>query len=450
MTKPNIIFVLIDSLRADQCLGNEKSSHTEFLDSTRSDGIYFENTFASGDGTIISLNCLLNSKFQFQTGIRTQKIVLLNDNNLQTLKNSGYQIHGLIPELTSFASFRSYLKNKDNSYNAGPPPETLPTGLTEKISTLLKSLKNESPWFCYIHLFDLHPLREGRLPTKIENFQTEKFGNSLYSQTVSSIDHYLKKIFQDIDFENTLLVITADHGERIPFGDKTSFQFEPELKSITKIGRKILPKNTHNVGGKFLGKVKKTVGKAKVEYSNKELTPYQKRSRDPYFTLSLHEELLHIPLFLKGLGLPKKNISNQVSTLDIFPTIFDIVGIPYKKSKFYNSLVPLINNRKIPSLDIFLHTIPYQKESLLDRVGIRTSKFKYFRNSRNSKKDVHLYDLENDPHENNNIAQDNLEMVEKMEDKLSNMQKDSKKFDETLDQKEDEEISKELKKLGYM
>ena len=143
-------------------------------------------------------------------------------------------------------------------------------------------------------------------------------------------------------------MITADHGERIPYGDKASFQFEPELKSITKIGRKILPKNAHKVGGKFMGKVKKTVGKVKVEYSNKELTPYQKRSRDPYFTLSLHEELLHIPLFLKGLGLPKKNIQNQISTLDIFPTIFDIVKIPYKKSKFCNSLVPLINNRKIP------------------------------------------------------------------------------------------------------
>ena len=306
MTKPNIIFVLVDSLRADQCSGDEKTAYTKFLDSVRSDGIYFENTFASGDGTIISLNCLLNSKFQFQTGIRKQKIVLLNDNNLQTLKDSGYHIHGLVPELTSFASFRSYFENKDNSYNAGPPPETLPTGLTDKISSLLKSLKNESPWFCYIHLFDLHPLREGKLPIKIEDFQTNEYGNSLYSQTVSSIDYHLKKNFHDINFENTLLVITADHGERIPYGDKASFQFEPELKSITKIGRKILPKNAHKVGGKFMGKVKKTVGKVKVEYSNKELTPYQKRSRDPYFTLSLHEELLHIPLFLKGLGLPKK------------------------------------------------------------------------------------------------------------------------------------------------
>ena len=86
----NILFVLVDGLRADQCFGADKTSYTPFLDSLISGGVYFKNTFASADGTIISLNCMLNSKFQFQTGIRAQKIILLEDNHLQKLKNSGY------------------------------------------------------------------------------------------------------------------------------------------------------------------------------------------------------------------------------------------------------------------------------------------------------------------------------------------------------------------------
>ena len=36
-----------------------------------------------------------------------------------------------------------------------------------------------------------------------------------------------------------------------------------------------------------MGKIKKTVGKTKRDYLDKEVTPYEKRSRDPYFTLSL-------------------------------------------------------------------------------------------------------------------------------------------------------------------
>ena len=447
---PNILFILVDGFRADQCFGIDKTSHTPLLDSLISSGVYFKNTFSSTDGTMISLNCVLNSKSQFQTGIRAQKIILLEDNHLQKLKNSGYYIGGLIPKLTSLKPITSYFQNENHIYDPGPPPETLTTGITEKISSLLNSLKNTSPWFCYLHLFDLHPLREGRKPLKIEEFQSEKFGNSLYAQTVSAIDYCLKKILDRINFDNTLLIVTSDHGERIPFNEKSSFDFEPEFNSVTSLGRRILPKSTHNIGGKIMGKLKREIGKTKLDSSNKELTPYQKRSRDPYFTLSLHDELLHIPFLLKGLTLPSKIISNQISTLDFFPTIFELVGIMQNNTKYSSSLVPLINNQPMTEKAIFLHTIPYEKESPLDRIGMRTSKYKYFRNSKNPKKDVHLYDLENDPYENNNISKNNLPIIEKMEKLLYDIQNNTLELDNTLSKEEEEKISKELRKLGYI
>jgi len=448
--RPNVLFILVDGLRADQCYGVDKTSYTPFLDSLISSGVYFKNTFSSADGTHISLNCMLSSKSQFQTGIRAQKIILLEDNHLQKLKNSGYYISGLIPKLTSFKHIADYFQNENHTYEPGPPPETLTTGITEKISCILNSLNNISPWFCYLHLFDLHPLREGHKPLKIEEFQSEKFGDSLYAQTVSSIDYWLKKILDRINFDNTLLIVTSDHGERIPFNEKSSFNFEPEFNSATSLGRRILPKSTHNIGGKIMGKLKREIGKTKLTYSNKELTPYQKRSRDPYFTISLHDELLHIPFFLKGLSLPSKIISNQVSTLDIFPTIFELAGISQKNTEYSASLVPLINDQQIMEKEIFLHTIPYEKESPLDKIGIRTSKYKYFRNSKNSKKDVHLYDLENDPYENNNISKNNLPIIEKIEKLLQDMQNDTLELDNTLSKEEEEKISKELRKLGYI
>ena len=448
--RPNILFILVDGLRADQCFGVDKTSHTPFLDSLISSGVYFKNTFATADGTMISLNCILNSKSQFQTGIRAQKIILLEDNHLQKLKNSGYYIAGLIPKLTSLKPITDYFQNENHTYDPGPPPETLTTGMTEKILLLLNSLKNTSPWFCYLHLFDLHPVRQGQKPLKIGEFQFEKSGDTLYERTVSLVDYSLKKISVQINFDNTLLIVTSDHGERIPFEDKSSFKFEPEFNSVTSLGRNILPKSTHNLGGKVMGKLKRTIGKTKLNYSNKDLTPYQKRSRDPHFTLSLHDEVLHIPFFLKGLTLPHKIISNQASTLDIFPTIFELAGITQNNSKYGSSLAPLIDSHQITEKEIFLHTIPFQKESVSDKIGIRTSKYKYFRNSKNSKRDIHLYDLENDPYENNNISKDNLPIIEKMEKLLRDMQNDTLELDNTLSKEEEEKISKELRKLGYM
>ena len=449
--KPNILFVVIDGLRADQVFSKDRTSHTPFLDSIISSGVYFENTFSSSDGTTISLNCTFNSKFQFETGLRARKIILLEDNHLKKLKDAGYKIVGIIPNLKSLSPLSEYFENDEKTFEVGPPPETLPTGMTEKIKLLIKSLDNKQPWFCYLHLFDLHPLREGKKPLKIEDFNSEKFGDSDYSKTVSSIDHGLSKILDDIDFENTLLVITADHGERIPFEGKHVTDFEPNLENLTDVGKNILPKFTHKIGGRILGNFKQKYGKTKMNYVSKELSHYQKRSIDPYFTMSLFDELLHVPFILKGLDLPQKIISNQISTLRIFPTIFDLVDIPQKNSLRTKSLLKSINDgNNLYEEEIFLHTSPYEKESSTDMIGLRTENYKYFRHSRNSKENVHLYDLENDPNENYNLSKNDKKLVLEMEELLKKIKKNSIYEDNNITDEEEEEIAKELRKLGYL
>ena len=449
--KPNILFVLVDSLRADQCYGEDKTSYTPFLDSLLKNGLYFKNTFSSSDGTIISLNCLLNSKFQFETGVRSRKIILLEDNHLQTLKDSGYYLTGIFPNLTSFKPIHHYFENTENTLECGPPPQTLTTGMNEKIKLLLASLPKEKPWFCYIHLLDLHPLREGKIPPKIKEFQSDKFGNSLYAQTVSSIDHHLKKILKTYHEKNTILIITADHGERIPHGEKSNTQLEPELKSMTNAGKKLLPKKMHNTGGKIMSKFRTSIGKAKTTHLNRSFTPYEKRSRDPYFTLSLNHELLHIPLFISGLDLSPKIISNLASTLDIFPTIFDMAGIPYTNSKYSHSLLSFIKNDNSLERKLFLHTSPYENESPQDAIGIQTTSYRYFRNTKNPKKNVHLYDLENDPYENENISDKFPVIVKEMESEIEEMTKESVQNDfEKLSDEERKIIETELGKMGYL
>ena len=66
------------------------------------------------------------------------------------------------------------------------------------------------------------------------------------------------------------------------------------------------------------------------------------------------------------------------------------------------------------------------------------------------KKNIHLYDLENDPYENNNISKNNLPIIEKMEKLLQDMQNDTLELDNALSKEEEEQIKKELAKLGYM
>ncbi len=61
-----------------------------------------------------------------------------------------------------------------------------------------------------------------------------------------------------------------------------------------------------------------------------------------------------------------------------------------------------------------------------------------------------MYDLENDPYENNNISKNNLPIIEKMEKLLQDIQNDTLELDNVLSKEEEEKISKELRKLGYI
>ena len=91
-------------------------------------------------------------------------------------------------------------------------------------------------------------------------------------------------------------------------------------------------------------------------------------------------------------------------------------------------------------------------------IGIRTDKYKYFRNRYDSSKNVHLYDLENDPYEDDNIADRNKKIVEEMEDILKttisgfSLEKGCRleSTDDDLGTKETNMVEKQLKKMGYI
>ena len=450
---PNIIFLIIDGLRADQFYGNNRTCKTPNIDSLIQKGMYFEQAASSADGTVISLNTMFSSNFQVAHTVKYQKIVLNENNLINILKKNGYHVYGIFPKLTSFNSLRECFENENNSYDwiePNIPSETLPTGLAKKIIRLLESKKQE-PCFYYFHIFDLHPLREGRKPIGIENFDNEKFGSSLYERTVSAIDFWLAKILEYVDLDNTIVILTADHGERIPHGGMREVDFQPKLEHAVDFGKKILPKSAHKIGGEFLYNIRKFVGKRKLNKSNKKLTNYQKRSRDPYFTLSLFDELIHVPLLFVGNSIKPKIITKQVRHVDISPTIYELLDIPLDRKISGKSLISLDDESSQEENLNYLHTMPYQKLSPIDMTGLRTSNYKYFRSTYNVKDNVHLYDLRNDPYENNNIAETNKELVTQFEKKILQLEKDNfSEHEEKISEKDLQRISNELKKLGYM
>jgi len=466
--RPNIIFFLIDGLRADQCFGKDKTSFTPNIDSLRKKGTYFTNAFSSVDGTLLSLSAIFHSLYPIETPKSRIKLTLQKNNLFDILVKNDYEINGLVPDLKGFTEYANRFENKDKTYVYWEYVNKMDqfllnttSSITNKIIDFLKSRTSKKSWFYYIHAETLHPLKEyfasydnkrDLLNQGIKDFDNEKFGAGLYERTVSFIDHELGKILEYVDLDNTILILTSDHGQSIPYEGNPEVDFEPKLEASKKIGLKILPKTTHKVGGQFLYKMRKFVAKRKLNKANVKLTNYQKRSRETFDNVSLFDEMLHVPLLFASNHINSSTVSDLVHHTDILPTLCGLVNINLNQSIHGRSLIPLIEGNKIEEKPMYLRTRPYvdPKPNERDSVGIRTSIYKYFRSTYNAKQNVHLYDLENDPYENNNIAQSHKQLVARFENKMLELQKDNlSEYKEKIPDKEIQEISNELYKLGY-
>ena len=439
--KPNILFLVVDSFRADRFYGKEKSSFTPILDKLRDDGVYFSQNISSADGTTLSLNAIFNGVFPSITGSRQIKLLLKSPNYLSSFIDENYSVYTVMPKLTSFSPLLN-ISSKEYSYSAEYPSESLFDGVGEKILEILNS-PMKSPWFFYIHLMDLHwPLV---VPQK---FDDEKFGKDKYDRVVSSIDYYLEKFLNVLNLDETLIIITSDHGHPIPFDEQDNTSFEPDLKLGLKIGKKIMPKFSHKFGAGIFNKTRETIKNKRLQVANQNLTEYEIRSRFPAFIQSLFDEIVRTPLLFSGYKMESLIIKQQTRSIDIFPTVFDLLGFNYSGKIQGKSLLPLIRGDECEENSCYMHTIPHEELSDNDQVGIRTSKYKYFRHARNPSLNVHLYDLTQDILENKNIYQENSEKIHEMEEIIAEFSNFTD--DDVIDDKEEAKIREELKKLGYL
>ena len=480
--KHNIIFLLIDSFRADKCYGKSKTSKTPNIDSLIKSSAFFSKSISSADGTTLSMNSIFTGLFPFKTGTRVRKLQLHDTNYLDILKKNGYHIYGVMPQLRSFSDLYDYCENEDVKFHYTKPSkstlaeqnkkyqqtntvhlyeddefselegfvgaEMLSDGLGDKIIDMLASRSMKEPWFFYIHIMDLHwPLM---VPSEFDN---ENYGQSPYERVVSALDFWLGKFLKKINISTTLFVLTGDHGSLIPVENKDITAFEPDLELGLKAGKRLMPKTTHSMGAKFFVGLRNTVRDIRLAKANSELTPYEKRSRLPYFTLSLFDESICVPLVFSGCNILPKTISQPVRNVDVFPTILEIINLSSKIPPSHGrSLYPFFQGNKLEELPAYIHTIPYEKISPNDAVGIRTSKLKYFRADSDPKKNVNLYDLTKDILENINIAKERPDLVDKMEQLLTEITTDNLpeyNIEEITDE-EKKKIDDELRKLGYI
>jgi len=474
--KPNILFFLIDGLRADKCHGNKKTSVTPHIDSLIQNGVYFNQAICSAPVTPTAVSSLFTGLYPSEAVILNNEIFTINPehkNYVQHLKEIGYTTHAFLPDAPDVQS-KIF---QENVYRC-PYTNTLFNGNGKLIVEKLKENSLREPWFYYLHLHDLYVASVFDIDDGgSKELNNKKYGNNKYDRILSAMDVWIGKILDNIDLNNTLIILTADHAtERGDYDSKleeyasscqkirTSWEPNPISKfvstSVKNVPKILQPMKTY-MSKSYSGRRRKTVEnriQPEIEKIEKEdLSTYYKRLKKSaaMIVFGMYDDRCRIPLCFSGFGITSKHIiSDQVRSIDIFPTIMDIINSINIHNIRGRSLLPYLEGKEMEEVPVFIESISTSlKSNTTNSIGIRTSQHKYFRDRDKSTKNVHLYDLIKDPLEERNLADKLPDVVEKMENILNEIQSqkplDYEKVDE-LTEDEMQNIEKELRKLGYI
>ena len=466
--KPNILLIVIDSFNAKNFFSETKTSVTPTIDYLIKTGTYFNKAITVAPTTIPSISSIFTGLYPSQSVKKIGKTLKINDNvenYIEKLRNHGYNTHAIVPKIISLANLKSIFYENIEEFDS---LATLYDGVGEQILKNFNSSQKD-PWFYYVHLMDIHGDATFHLNEKPKKYENLKFGKNRYERMVSAMDSWLQEIIKKIDLDNTIVVLTADHGSFTANYD----QDMEKQADIRDKKRETVESNSYKIGYKIFtnlpntfNPIRKFISKKYIEKRNKnvhlkiklqlkeidfsKLSEYKKRLLrfSVNSDVKLFDDICRVPLLFLGTKVPKKIISDQVKNMDIFPTIFDLIGLKNELNASNQSLVPLMEGKKVKETDVFIYSVTNSDDEVV--IGIRTNEFKYFRKINESINSALLFDLKNDPHEEINLIKEKQDLVVKLEQKLTSFLKLNLPHNTNLDEDEDEQVKAELKKLGYL
>ena len=244
--KKNVILIIVDALRSDK-INNDNYNRklTPFLDSlTKLDNVLdVKNFYSTSSSSFQGISSTLSSSY---------KIFLNNFFLHDLLKKQGYHINFLLSgDHTNWYSMKDFYGNNIDYFK---------DGYLAKKSNLIESANNDKfiieelnqiseynnePKFFYLHMMSTHEsstLEEKYkiyTPNNYNVFDTDIPVKSLtndYDNRVIQLDSYLKEIIQILEnkkyLENSILVITSDHGQSL--GEK-GFYFHTNSTYLNEI-----------------------------------------------------------------------------------------------------------------------------------------------------------------------------------------------------------------------
>lgn len=411
--QPNILFLLIDCLRADAVVGSDRGAQTPTLDRLVRNGVACTQAVSSASSTTPCVASLLTGTYSFVHGIRSIFGLKMNatvSSLAESFQARGYQtiaeVSGpLFPETGLPRGFDTYHFREGSAY--------LSTSWGVDFRRRLQSSEFRQPWFLFLHLWELHHHRH-ILPA----YNSREHGRNRYERALSSLDAELASLLAVLP-QNTLVVIHGDHGERVV---KTDLQYRLYRLSRDLLGRQTMKREGHE--------------------------------------MDVSEELIRVPLVFTALDgqvhpslRPGTQVGQLVRQIDALPTLLDLVGATVPANMHGRSLRPALENNTALSIEAYLEAfLRIRSDPRNRRVGWRTEEWKYIYAPQNPSLRQELYHLPSDPNERRNVATQQPEIVALLRQRVESIQQGpiAANPGQAMSPEEQAQIEKRLVELGYM
>ncbi|MEE2672161.1 MAG: sulfatase [Myxococcota bacterium] len=223
----NVLFVLIDTLRADHLgsYGYERDTSPE-LDRLAAGGVRFDRHMSQSSWTKSSMASLWTGLYPARTGITRYDHIVPDQAEMpaETFQQAGFRTVGLYrngwvaPTFGFGQGFDVYIRPASGAVRRSIRVEnqTLVSKSTDEdaVAAALEFLRvhGHERWFLYLHLMDVHEYLYDEESALFGGDYGDIYDNSI-RWTDSVIRVLIAHLAQQGYAENTVVVITSDHGE---------------------------------------------------------------------------------------------------------------------------------------------------------------------------------------------------------------------------------------------
>jgi arylsulfatase A-like enzyme/predicted negative regulator of RcsB-dependent stress response len=390
----NLILISIDTVRTDYLdLYNRNGAPTPALNRIAEKGTVFSDLISQVPFTLPSHCTMLTGTYPMKHLVQENTHDKLSSSAVtlaEVLKSSGYRTGGFVGSivLDSSVGIGQGFDVYDDVFTISDVHFSGLAGVQKSADEVVRSFrrwfdrKEPGKFFAFVHFYDAHAPYEPP-----EAFRPlEQTDPNLYKGELSYVDSVIGKMFDDLAkqgvWEDTILVITGDHGEM--FGE-------------------------------------------------------HKETGHGYY---IYQEALKVPLIIVLPGQQKKEVvDSPVQIVDLMPTLLEMLGVPAPKEVQGRSFEPLLEGKAmshfafkkrstvlafLSRIDAPLHTSAAHMDAYSESLSgaqnfgtaplrsIQDATFKYIDTAR-----PELYNIIIDPMETRNLVEQEKELAAKMKARLS-------------------------------